>query len=115
MAIKTSLRIIARRISDAVRRAASNQGLLPGDYALAGTYDEKTDRISLRLGTDRPIDERRWYADTIMEIRRSFPENPQITIHIGLVIRGVQSLEEIYWDLTDSEDEQDLTELLNRA
>lgn len=115
MAIKKSLRVIARRLSESVRKAALKQGIPRDQFALAGTYDEKTDRISLRLGTDHPVDERRWYADALQEIRRAFPEDPQITYHIGLVIRKVQSLEETYWDATDSEDEHDLTELLNRS
>ncbi len=118
MAIKTSLTIIARRLSEAVRKAAMKHGMLPNDYALAGMYDEATDRIHLRLGTDRSIDERRLYADTFDEIRRSLPEVPHITYYVSLVIHKVQSLDEIYWDATGSEDEHDLTdltELLNKS
>ncbi|MGZ3318481.1 MAG: hypothetical protein ACXU95_14415, partial [Isosphaeraceae bacterium] len=62
MAIKTSLRIIARRLSEAVQKAALKQGIPPDDFALAGTYDEATDGIRLRLGTNRSVDERRLYA-----------------------------------------------------
>jgi hypothetical protein len=115
MAIKTSLRIIARRLSEAVQKAALKQGIPPDDFALAGTYDEATDRIRLRLGTNHPVDERRLYADAFDEIRRALPEIPHITLHVSLVIHKVTSLEEIYWDSTDSEDEHDLTELLNRS
>jgi len=118
MAIKTSLRIIARRLSEAVQKAALKQGIPPDDFALAGTYDEATDRIRLRLGTNHPVDERRLYADAFEEIRRALPEIPHITLYVSLVIHKVESLEEIYWDATNFEDEHDLTdltELLNRS
>ncbi|QEH33376.1 hypothetical protein OJF2_18770 [Aquisphaera giovannonii] len=114
MAIKTSLSLIARRISDSVRRAAARQGLAEGDYALAGIYYDDSDRISLRVGTDRQIDDRRWFADAMNEIRQAFPEDPTITYFIGLVVRKVKNLDEVYWDTSDSEDAQDMTELLNR-
>ena len=85
---------------------------LPDDYVLVGSYDEDTERISLTLGTDRSVDDRQWYAEILQEIRRSFPDSPQITMHVGLVIRRVQSLDETYWDAGGTEDEVDLTELL---
>lgn len=115
MAIKTSLRIIARRLSEAVQKAAMRQGIPPDGIALAGTYDEAMDRIRLRLGTNHPVDERRLYADAFDEIRRALPEIPHITLYVSLVIHKVKSLEEIYWDATDSEEEYDFTELLNKS
>ena len=118
MAIKTSLRIIARRLSEAVRQAAMKQGIPPDDYALAGTYDGGTDRIYLRLGTNQSVDERRLYADALEEIRLALPEVPHITYYISLVIHQVESLEEIYWDATEPDAEHDLTdltEMLNRS
>jgi hypothetical protein len=113
MAIKTSLTIISSKISEAVRKASVKLGLTDYDYALAGTYDENSDRIRLRLGTKHPVDDRKWYADTLEEIRLALPETPHITFHVNLVIQKVKSLEETYWDLTDSEDERDLTDMLN--
>jgi hypothetical protein len=115
MAIKSSLSLIARRISQAVRASTAAQGLAPGDFALVGSFDERTDRISLTLGTDRQVDERRLYSDTFLQIRRLFPEFPQITMHVGLVIRSVQNLDEVYLDFNGAEDELDLTEMLERA
>ena len=112
MALKTSLRLVARRIAEAVRRYAAAQGLPPGDYALTGTYDGEADRISLTLGADRPIDERRWYAGILQEIRKSFPEAPHLTMHIGLVVRTVQNLDDVYLESSPGADEIDLTELL---
>lgn len=114
MANKTSLRPIARRISKAVETVAQAEGLPSNDYALVGTYDEKTERISLTVGTDRPIDERRWYERILQEIRRQFPEAPEITMYIGLVIRRVTNLDEVYWDSYVGENEIDMTELLER-
>lgn len=114
MVIKRALRLIARRIATAVTRAAAAQGLDPGEYALVGSFDEQTDRISLTLGTDRPIDPSRLYADIIAEIRRQFPDFPQITYHIGLVIRRVGNLDEVYIEGAGAEDELDLTLMLER-
>lgn len=56
MVIKSSLRRITHKISEAVKKAASEAGLIPGDYALVGSFDAQTDRIDLTLGTDRSID-----------------------------------------------------------
>jgi hypothetical protein len=114
MVIKRALRLIARRIAAAVEHSAADQGLTPDDYALIGSYDEHTDRISLAFGTDRSIDQSRLYADIIAEIRRQFPDFPQITYHIGLVIRRVGSLDEVYLEGAGAEDELDLTLMLER-
>ena len=115
MALKSSLKFISKRISQAVQNSAALQGLAPGDYALAGSYDQPTERISLTLGTDRSIDEGRWYADTLDEIRRLFPEFPYLTMHVGIVVRKVANLDEVYIDYADADDEMDLTEMLQHA
>ena len=112
MAFKSSLRSVAQRISRAVRNSTSSQGLAPADYALAGSSDERTERISLTIGVDRQVDELRLYADTLREIRESFPESPQFTYHIGIVIRRVDDLDEIQFEPTAAEDEVDFTDLL---
>ncbi|MBV8233774.1 MAG: hypothetical protein JO329_27665 [Planctomycetaceae bacterium] len=114
MALKTSLRLIAKRIANAVKAYASNEGLPRGEYDLIRTYDNKNDQISLTFGTVRDIDERRWYAGILQEIRRSFPEYPQMTMFIGLVIREVRNPDEIYTNALVGEDEIDLTELFDR-
>jgi hypothetical protein len=115
MALKSALTFVTRRISKAVEGAAAKQGLARSDYALVGSLDERTDRISLTLGTDHPIDDHRLYADTFAEIRRMFPDQPHITMQIGLVIRKVRNLDAVYLDNAFAEDELDLTELLERA
>lgn len=112
MALKPALRIIGRRLYEAASRSAHDQGLSPEDFALVGSYKESTDRIYLTLGTDHPVDDRRWYADTLQQIRQSFPDYPHITMHLGLVIRKVQNLDELYWDVASTEDEIDLTNYL---
>jgi hypothetical protein len=106
--------VIARTIARAVRSYASRHGLPPDDYALVGTFDEKTERIRLTFGTDRKIDELEWYSGLLEEIRRSFPSFPQITMNIGLVVKTVNNLDEIYLNHIVAEDESDLTELLER-
>lgn len=115
MALKSSLRLVVQRISEAVKRYASAQGWRKDDYALVGTFAEKSDRISLTLGTARQVDERQWYAGILQEIRKSFPEYPQITMHIGLVVRNVANLDEVYLDALVGEDEIDITEQLDRS
>jgi hypothetical protein len=115
MAIKTSLRPIIRRIAEAIESYATAQGLARNDYALAGTWDQKTNRISLVFGTDRRIDERQWYAGILQSIRQSFSDQPWITRNIGLVVENVENLDEVYLHFSGSEDESDLTELLERT
>lgn len=107
--------MVARKISQAVENAASAQGLAHGDYALVGFYDENTERISLTFGTDRPVDELRLYSEVFGEIRRLFPGAAQITMRIGLVIRKVRNLDEIYSEEAGAEDEVDITDLLERV
>ena len=76
-------------------------------------------RIGFVSGWGQSIGRRtRLYADALEEIRRALPEIPHITYYVSLVIHKVESLEEIYWDATSSEDEHDLTdltELLNKS
>src|SRR4051794_10104331 len=98
MAIKTSLRPITKRIAQAVENAAANLGLRPEEYALAGSFDENTDRISLLLGTNRTLDELKLYTEILNEIRAAFPDDPYFTMHVGLVIRRVQNPDEVYWN-----------------
>jgi hypothetical protein len=115
MALKSALSFMTRKISKAVEEAAAKQSLARSDYALVGSLDERTDRISLTLGTDHPIDDRRLYADIFAGVRRMFPDQPHITMQIGLVIRKVRNLDEVYLDNVFADDELDLTELLERA
>jgi hypothetical protein len=113
MALKTSLRPIARKIGKAVKSFASSQGWAKDDYALVGTWDEKTGRIRLVFGTDRQIDERQWYTGIIQAIRQSFTDNPWITRDIGLVVENVQNLDQVYLHFPSDDDEVDLTDMLD--
>lgn len=115
MAIKTSLRPIARKIAEAVEAYASSQGMPRSDYALVGAWDEKTDGIRLVFGTDCKIDERQWYSGILQAIRQSFADHPWITRNIGLVVENVQNLDDVYLHFPGGEDEVDLTELLERS
>jgi hypothetical protein len=115
VAIKTPLRPVARRIAQAVRSFATSQGLVDGDYALAGSWDEKTGRISLVFGADRPIDEKLWYAGILESLRKTFADHPSVVMHIGLVVENVRSLDDVYLRFPSDEDEDDLTDLLERS
>ena len=114
MALTTSMRFVAGRIARAVEEFAVAEGFAPGDYALVGSLDERTGRISLTLGTDRPIDEKRWYAGVLQSIRRAFNSTPEVMMYLGLVIQRVEGLDDLYASFLLGEDEVDLTELLER-
>ena len=109
MALKSSLSLITRRIGGAVKTAAARFSLLPDEYALAGTFDDHSDRISLTIGTDRSIDDRGLYSAVLDEIERSLPEIPHINDHIGIVIRNVRNLDDIYLEAIGEGDELDLS------
>lgn len=115
MALKTSLRPIVRKIAEAVEGFAASQGWSKKDYALIGTWDEKTDRIRLVFGTHRPIDERQWYAGIFQAIRQAFSGEPWLTGNIGLVVENVQNLDDVYRHFSTDDDEYDLTEMLERS
>jgi hypothetical protein len=112
MALKTSVKAIARRIATAVASYAAQQGLSFEDYALVGSFDEQTERFSLTFGTDRAIDERQWYSGLLTAIRQAFPEHPQMTMHIGLVVQNVSNLDEMDAQNSLNANEIDLTDLL---
>jgi hypothetical protein len=119
MAIKTSLRFIARAISKAASQATANQNLTSDEYVLSGTFDEDSEHLSLLLYliTDKPVDERRLYAETLNAIRRAFPRDPQITMFIGLVIRKVATRNDydLFQVSIGAVDETDITSLLERS
>lgn len=114
MASTTSLRPVARRIAEAVEAYASSHGLPKGDYALAGTWDNKTGRISLVFGADRQIDERQWYAGILQTLRQAFLDQPWVVRNTGLVVENVRNLDDVYLQFPPSEDEEDLTGMLER-
>jgi hypothetical protein len=114
MAVKASIREISRRIGSAVRDFATSQGLDPRDYALVGAFDENTDRISLFFSTNQEIDGRQYYAGILNAIRDAFPEFPQITMQVGLVLSGSQAPEELHARFYVNEHEVDMTEWLER-
>jgi hypothetical protein len=115
MALKTSLRPIARKLAEAVEAYASSQGVPRSDYALIGTWDEKTERISLIFGTHHQIDERKWYSGILQAVRQAFSEDRWIAMNIGLVVENVQNLDDVYLHHPGGEDEIDLTEMLERS
>ena len=115
MAFKSALSVFSRRIGQAVRKAADGFGLVPGHYALLGTYDEDSDRFTLTFRSDHPIDEKMVYSAILDEIRAAFPEFPHFAYHITLVIRTVQDLNELSFESLGGEQELDLSEMFARA
>jgi hypothetical protein len=114
VAIKAPLIPFVRTIADAIDKYASEQGFGKNDYAVVGTWDEKTDRISLIFGTDRQIDERQWYSGILRAIREALADYSWMTRNIGLVVENVRNLDEVYLESPVGEDEVELTELLER-
>ena len=111
MAVSPSLRYTARQIARAARKAALDQGLSPDDYVLVGSFDGDSGRISLTFGTAHSVDDRRLYADTFAELRQLSPDYPQMTMHLGLVIRKVNNLEDAYLEI-GAEGDLDITDML---
>jgi hypothetical protein len=97
-----------------VKSYAASQGLHPDEYKLVGTFDEKTERIRLTFGTTKKIDIHKFYVGIFQEIRRSFPDFPEITMFIGLVVKVVDHLDEVEANFIVAEDQSDLTDLLER-
>ena len=112
MAVKSSLNYLARRIGGVIRSFAARQGWNIGEYSIAGTFDEQTERFYLLVGSDRRLDERRWHSGIMNEIRQEFAETPSITSRIVLVVRNVSRIDQVYHDLIVGDGEIDITELL---
>jgi hypothetical protein len=115
MAIQTALRPVARRIAEPDRTFASSQGVPREDYNLLGAWDERTDHIRLFLGTTRQIEGRQWHAGIHQVLRQAFSDHPWIPMNIGLVVRNVRNLDDVYYNFPLAEDENDLTDLLERS
>lgn len=113
MAVKTSLKMVAQKIGDAIRGFGAGEGWDQDDLAIAGTFDEQTERIYLVVGSDRPFDERRWHSGIMNAIRREFASSPGITSRLVLVVRNVSRLDQIYYEMILGDDEIDITELFS--
>ena len=112
MAVKTPLRPIARRISGVIRAFAAGRGWDQDELAIAGTFDELTERITLYVGSERLIDEKSWNIEIRGALRGEFEDFPGVVDRIGLIVRHVEHLGRIYRDLRLGDDEIDMTELL---
>jgi transposase-like protein len=115
MALKTSLSLLSERISKAVHAAVRKHGLTRSDYRLFGTFESESDHISLALKTTRQIDELELYSDVFSEIRRLFPDDPSLPMHVGLVIRSAVSSGEMNSFALWVESQEDITHLLDRG
>jgi len=114
MAVKAPMRPTLRRVSRVIADYARAQGLDRSELALVGSWNERTDRISLVLGTTRSLDELRWYSEILAGLRKSFEEigRPWATWNIGLVFRRVDDLERVYLDFLIGDEDEDVTGLL---
>ena len=112
MAVRTSLKYLAKRIGGAVRSFAAGAGWDGHDIAIAGTFDEETERFYIQVGSDRRIDERQWHAGIMNAIRGEFVDFPSITSKLVLVVRNVDKPERIYYEMIVGEGDIDITELL---
>jgi hypothetical protein len=115
MAIQTALRPIARKIAESVRAFATSQGVSREDYVLVGAWDQRTDHIRLHLGTAPQIDGRQWHAGIHRALRQTFASHPWIPMNISVVIENVPDLDDVYLRFPLSENEEDLTDLLERS
>jgi hypothetical protein len=119
VAITSSLRIIAKRIAQAVRLATLNLGITSDHYLLIGSYDEESGRISLTAGVDCPVDKSLLFAAIIRELRQEFSDSPGFVMQIGLVIRKVSKLDDVYYQDSlgslNGDEELDLTDMLQLA
>ena len=111
MAVKISMKLVARKIGEAVRAFGAGEGLNPDEFAIAGTFDERTERFYLVVGSSRPIDKYKWHPGILNAIRKEFAGDPTITSRIVLVIRNVSRIDQVYHEMIIGDDEVDVTDL----
>jgi hypothetical protein len=107
MAVKTPLRLVARKMGDLIRTFGATEGLAPDEFAIAGTFDEPTERFYLVVGSDRSLDQRRWHAGIINAIRKEFLD----TSGVVLVVRNVTRIDQVYQEMVIGDNEIDVTEM----
>ncbi len=115
MVTQAAVVLITRRIARAIRAYAASEGFSPGDYAVVGTFDAGSERLRLSIGSDRPMDRSRWFRGILDAIDSAFPDDPYVSQHVGIVIRQVARLDDVYWDAAIGEGEVDITDLLERT
>ena len=115
MALQTALRPIARKIAEAVRTFATSQGVAREDYVLVGAWDQRTEHIRLLLGINHEVDRFQWHAGIKQALREAFPDHAWILTTINLVVWPVRDLDDVYYNFPLAEDEDDLTDLLERS
>jgi hypothetical protein len=111
MALKTPMRLITRRIARAIRSFASAEGWSEHEVAIAGTFDEPTERFYLVVGSNRTIDESLWFKGIIHALRIEFADMPWIRSQINLVVRNVPAIDQIYSQMIVGDGESDVTEM----
>ena len=114
MATQVSLSLVARRIALGIRDFAVSENLNSYEYGVTGTYDAEAERIRLVVGSVRPLDPNRWHPQIREAIKRAFPEDPYMIDHIGLVVRQVPDVDDLYWKMGIGDGEVDITDMLER-
>ncbi|OJV88526.1 MAG: hypothetical protein BGO34_17995 [Bacteroidia bacterium 44-10] len=113
MAVKTymkpTLAIVAREIAAFM----NERGLEREEFSLVGSWQERTGRISLLLGTTRNVDWFDWYQNIIGRLRSSFAEvgTPEAAWNIGLVVL-TRTQDELYSSFRLTDGEEDVTDFL---
>jgi hypothetical protein len=111
MALKTPMRLITRRIAKAIRGFTLAEGWAENEVSIAGTFDEPTERFYLVVGSNRLIDESRWFSGIINALRLEFADMPWIRSQINLVIRNVSEIDQVYSEMIVGEGESDVTDM----
>lgn len=113
MAIKTSLRRLARAITEAVHRFASSEGWARDEYAMTARFDHGSDSVYLRVGSVRALDERRWFKGIMQGLSTEFGSWALAAEHVVLVVDQLESLDQISRLYVLNDNDTDLTEMLD--
>ncbi len=108
MAVWTPLRLVGRKIGELIRAFGAGEGLAPDEFAIAGTFDEPTERFYLVVGSCRQIDPSRWHSGIMKALREEFLE----TSRFVLVVRNVTRIDDVYRENVMGDDLIDVTDLL---
>jgi hypothetical protein len=107
MAVKTPLRLAARKLGDLIRAFGAGEGLRHDEFAIAGTFDEPTERFYLTVGSIRPIDRYRWHSGILNAIRKDYSD----TSWLVLVVRNVNRIDQVYDEMVIGDGEVDVTDM----
>lgn len=111
MAVQASVSWFARKLSRAIRRYATRQGVDAAHLALVGTYDRASGLVYATVGADVPIDQSAWFRGIRDEVRDEFGGVDPVLTHYYLVVEQVDDLETIYDKLATAPDDLEAIDL----